>query len=303
MNSCGDVRVQISAELSLHFFKKGPMRRVFTLLQKKQTQSGYLAAAGKTGSEEKWAQASMEYIYEKIHVTDPKKRKRDIESENQASYAYDRFDRVSSVQFEHRMARLISRLTEAIEAIPSNELLEEAIMVNSQQPPLNFRRPSLTPPIFGYEPGFGFDVPQLKVQPMEFPSVLRPTDRLEQDSGPAFPFVESEDLAKLVEDATAKLEREHGEIRGAAPHTGVEGEAWEAFTALNKKALSRQRLILELARDCQLRERYDSDAEFRQETLQSRGIVAVEFEDVNPLQLKTERHYAQDPHYQPIREF
>jgi hypothetical protein len=283
------------------------MRRAYALLQKKQTQSGYLAAAGKTGNEEKWAHASMEYVYEKVHVNDSKKRKHDIVNENQMAFAYDRFDNVSEAHFEMRMGRLISRLTDALDAIPSDELRDEAIFVNSQQPPLNFRRPSLTPPIFGYEPGFGFDVPQLKAQPMEYPSVIRPTDRLEQDmaSSPesSFPFVESDDLAKLADFATAQLEREHGEIRSAAPLTGVEGEAWEAYTALNKKALARQRLILDLSSDPQMRERYESDDDFRVETLQSRGIMALEVEVVDPHQLKVERHYSQDPHYQPIREY
>ncbi|CUG90026.1 Hypothetical protein, putative [Bodo saltans] len=283
------------------------MRRAFTLLQKKQTQAGYLAAAGKTGSEEKWAHASMEYIYEKVHVTDSKKRKHDIDAENQMSFAYDRFDHVSTTNFEQRMERLVARLTEALEAIPSDELRDEAIFLNSQQPPLNLRRPSLTPPIFGYEPGFGFDVPQLKAQPLEYPSIVRPTDRLEQETaaspGSSFPFVESDDISKLTESAAAQLEREHGEIRSAAPVTGVEGEVWEAYTALNKKALSRQRLIFDLSLDPEFRERYDGDEEFRRETLQSRGMVAMDFERADPHQLKVERHYSQDPHYQPIREY
>lgn len=285
------------------------MRRTVCWLQKKQTQAGYLAAAGKTGGEEKWAHASMEYIYEKVHVNDPKKRRRDIQNETQMSFAYDRFDDVSQVNFEHRMERLIARMSEALEAIPSDELREEALLVNSQQPPLNFRRPSLTPPVFGYEPGFGFDVPQLKVQPMEYPSVLRPTDKLEQEDRttspecPSFPFVDAEEMVRLVDEATAKLNKEHGEIRSAAPLTGVEGEAWEAYTALNKKALARQRLILDLSRDPELRDKYDSDEIFRAGELSTRGIVEIELEGVMPNRVKVERHYAQDPHYQPTREF
>lgn len=285
------------------------MRRAFSLLQKKQTQAGFLATAGKVGNEEKWAHAVMEYIYEKNHVTDPKKRARDIQQEQSMSFAFDRLDDVAQRNFELRMSRLIARMNEAVEAIPSDELREEALLINAQQPPLNFRRPSLTPPIFGYESGFGFEVPQLRAQVPEYPPVVRPTDHLQYggnstpEAQESFPFVEPDDIGKLTQAAQAKLELEHGEIREAAPITGVEGESWEAYVALNKVALARQQLILDLAADAELKERYDSDEVFRSEELHRRGIVNLEAEEVDPGRLSVHRHFSQEPHYQPIRKY
>lgn len=56
----------------------GTMSRCRLLLQKKQTANAYAAAAGKVGGEEKWAQAAMQYIYEKRHVNDSRKRQYDV---------------------------------------------------------------------------------------------------------------------------------------------------------------------------------------------------------------------------------
>eukprot|EP00331_Platyophrya_macrostoma_P001383 CAMPEP_0176406890 /NCGR_PEP_ID=MMETSP0127-20121128/1118_1 /TAXON_ID=938130 /ORGANISM="Platyophrya macrostoma, Strain WH" /LENGTH=255 /DNA_ID=CAMNT_0017786057 /DNA_START=163 /DNA_END=930 /DNA_ORIENTATION=+ len=253
----------------------------------------------------------MEYVYEKNHVMDPKKRSKDIETEQSIAFAYDRLDVVAQKNFERRMGRLIERMNDALEAIPSEVLRDEALMINSQQPPLNFRRPSLTPPVFGYESGFGFDVPQLRAQVPEYPPVARPTDKLQYrggddvgDSGTgasSFPFVNPESIHELTQHAQAKLEAEHGDIREAAPVTGVEGEAWEAYVALNKVALARQQLILDLAADAELKEKYDGDEGFRQQELQRRGILPLDVEIVDPQRLSVDRHYAQEPHYQPIR--
>lgn len=276
------------------------------LQAKKQTQAGYMASAGKVGSEEKWGSAVMEYIYERNHVTDPKKRFRDVESEAQVSLAFDRYNAVGQSQFEKRLDKLVQRMSAALEAIPCDKLRDEAIVINSQQPPLNFRRPSLTPPLFGYEPGFGFDVPQLRNQMMEYPPVVRPTDKIEfssTESSESFPFVDAHDMLEVTHAATEKLEKEHGEIRQVAPLTGIEGEAWEMYTALNKKALARQQLLIDLANDQELQEKYDSDEQFRLEEQTRRGLVRVEFEEVHTQRLKVDRHYAQDPAYQPVRKY
>lgn len=285
------------------------LRTTLAVLQKRQTQSGFMAAAGKVGNEEKWSHAVMEYIYEKNHATDPKKRLRDVEAEVSMSLAYDRYNAVAQGHFEDRMKRLLTRLTEALESIPCDAMREEALLLNSQQMPLNFRRPSLTPPVHGYEPGYGLDVPQLRAQLSEYPLTVRPTDRMEFGSEAhhegAFPFVETDDIALLTASASTKLMDEHGALREAAPVTGVEGEAWEAYVALCKKALARQKLIVDLSMDVELRERYDSDEAFRTEELQRRGMQELSVENVDTCRLgvmdPAHRHYAQEPHYQPIR--
>ena len=277
------------------------LKRCSRLLQaKKQTASSFMAAAGKTGNEEKYAQVAMEYIYEKNHVNDGRKRLRDVQGERALQLAYDRFSAVGDKAFDERMQRLVDRMNEAVEAIP-DALRDEALLLNSQQPPLNYRLPTLTPPIHSYEPGFGLDVPQLRAQQMEYPPLVRPTDPMQfgGEASDSFPFVDAESIRTLTLDSKAKFEREHGEIRQAAPVTGVEGEAWEAYAALNKKALARQELILQLCGDPEFKERYDSDEEYRQQVWSERGMLPLEIEDDSPPPHQV--HYAQEPAYQPFR--
>ncbi|EAN78583.1 uncharacterized protein TEOVI_000137800 [Trypanosoma equiperdum] len=274
------------------------------LLQKKQTAASYMANAGKVGSEEKWAQAAMEYLHEKRHCNDSRKRQHDVDNERRMAFAFDRYCSVNEKIFTERLSRLSDRMTEALETIKQlgmDHALEEALMLSSEQPPLNFRRPTLTPPVAGYEPGFGLDVPQLRSRQAEYPPVGRPTDAMEfgEEKDPSFPLVESFRVEDLTTQCLNELEERHGEIREAAPTTGVEGEAWEAYVALQKKALARQQLIFELCNDGELRERYDSDVAFRQRVWEERGMLPLEIERER---LHEEpRHYAQEPAYHPFR--
>ncbi|EKF27650.1 hypothetical protein MOQ_008618 [Trypanosoma cruzi marinkellei] len=278
--------------------------RRFALLQKKQTAAGYMASAGKVGSEEKWAQAAMEYLHEKRHCNDSRKRQHDVDNERRIALAFDRYCAIGEKQFAARMSRLAARMTEALEAMAElgmEQAREEALLLSSEQPPGNYRRPSLTPPVPGYEPGYGLDVPQLSSQQAEYPPIVRPTDALEfgANADPSFPFVD----AYRVEDLTAlcaqELEERHGEIREAAPLTGVEGEAWEAYVALQKKALARQQLIFDLCNDPELREKYDADAEFREQQWAERGMLPLEIKEEELREV--ERHYAQEPAYHAFR--
>lgn len=280
------------------------MRCTAAQLQKKQTAAGYMASAGKVGSEEKWAHAAMEYIHEKNHVNDARKRQQDVDQERSIANAYDRYSAIAEAQFDERLATLVARMSEALEEMQKLGLdtcVEEAVLLNSEQPPGNYRRPSLTPPVLGYEPGFGLDVPQLRGQQSEYPPVRRPTDAIEYGTNPPadFPFVD----AHLIEDLTARhetqLEQQHGTLREAAPVTGVEGEAWEAYVALQRKALARQKLIMDLHNDPELRERYDADAAFRVLEWERRGMGALAVEE--PLPREVELHYAQVPAYEAFR--
>ncbi|ESL11229.1 hypothetical protein TRSC58_01026 [Trypanosoma rangeli SC58] len=178
---------------------------------------------------------------------------------------------------------------------------EEALLLSSEQPPGNYRRPSLTPPVPGYEPGYGLDVPQLCSQQAEYPPVVRPTDALEfgADADPSFPFVDAHRIEDLTALCAQKLEEWHGEIREAAPLTGVEGEAWEAYVALQKKALARQQLIFDLCNNPELREQYDADSEFREQQWAERGMLPLEISEEELREV--ERHYAQEPAYHAFR--
>lgn len=274
--------------------------------QKRQTAEGYMAAAGKVGGEEKWAQAAMEYIYEKNHVNDARKRQADVDKERSVSAAYDRYSAVNEAIFEERMSRLLQRMTDAlntIQALGLNQTLDEATLLNTEQPPCNFRRPALTPPIPGYEPGFGLDVPQLKSQQMEYPPVVRPTDRINfgADGDDSFPFVDAHRVEDLTKACQEELRERHGAIREAAPVTGVEGEAWETYVALQGKALARQQLIFDLANDPELHERYEKEESFRRAELERRGLRPLQVEPARSEEEENNLHYAQVPAYEPFR--
>lgn len=297
-------------------------RSCATSLQKRMTASAFMASSGKTGGEEKYAQVAMEYLYERIHHTDPRKREADIKNETKISQAYDRYSAISEAVFQQRIERLTQRSNAALEAIPHPDLLEEALLLNSEHLPLNFPRPGLTPPIPGFQCGFGVDVPQLRADVHEFPNVVRPSDKMqygetagaeegsEDTSGhPTFPFVEADAATEFTKNYATKVDTLHGEVRKDVPLTGASGEGWEAYVALNKKAIARQQLILDLCGDEDLREQYDGDEELRAKMLEERGITPLIMEDCDeaiPTQrevpaLPIARHYAQDPKYQPIR--
>ncbi|CAD2217703.1 hypothetical protein AGDE_10766 [Angomonas deanei] len=301
-------------------FPRGLCSTVVCRQKQKQTTSGYMANAGKVGGEEKWAQAAMEYIYEKNHVNDGRKRQRDVRQERQLAEAYDRYTAVNEATFSERIARLTARQSEVLSVLqamcPPSEsgttLLEECLLLQTEQLPHNIRRPSLSPPVPGYEPGFGLDVPQLRSQQQEYPAVRRPTDKVQYQTDHAhadnadptapiksFPYLDMYDVENLTSEMAAELEEIHGTLRSTAPVSGVEGEGWEVYMALQKKSLARQALILELYYDNDgFTQKYNEDAEFRQAELARRGLL--------PLEVDNEReegtHFAQVPAYEPFRE-
>ncbi|EPY28565.1 hypothetical protein STCU_05015 [Strigomonas culicis] len=299
-------------------------RRLTTLLQKRQTAAGYMASAGKVGSEEKWAHAAMEYIYEKKHVNDGnKKRQHDVQLERRVAAAFDRYAAHGEAVFEARLARLNARMTEALEAVraldrraaaleaerrataaaaddaaPASTLIEECVLLHTEQPPGSFQRPALAPPLAGYEPGYALDVPQLRSQQAEYPAVHRPTDDLqfrgggggatddggfaaaaEPDSYHQFPYVETYALEDLTAQYEKKLDGLHGALRLHMPLTGVEGEGWEAYVALQRKALRRQRLLIDLAQQGDFAERFERNEDgFRDAELARRGLLPLRVE-------------------------
>lgn len=270
---------------------------------KRPPSTGVSGSAG--GSEEKWAQAAMEFIYEANQTADAGRRAGDVRRERQLSTAFDRYMKANEVVLERRMGRLAARMGECLELLTKlrmPETLEEATMLNSEQPPLHFRRPTLTPPLVGYAPGFGMDVPQLKAQQMEYPAVRRETDELEYGAGGGghFPFVEVHDIADLVQKSTHALTTQAGEIRQAAPTTGVEGESFAAHVALEAKALARQKLLLDLAMNASFRDEYERDEAFRLAELERRGLRRLGVDDARPRH--EIRHFAHEPAYQPFRE-
>lgn len=260
---------------------------------------------GKAGGDEKWAQVAMEYIYEMNCTTDPGKRRLDVDLERRFSTSFDRFLKVNERVMEKRMDRLSHRMSESLELLRElgmEDTLEDAGMLNAEQPPHNFRRPSLTPPLPGYEPGFGMDVPQLKNQQMEYPPIKRLTDDIEfsGSSTSPFPFVEQHEIDSLTQTTLSKLEEECGELREKAPTTGVEGEAWASKVALERKALARQKLILDLTGDSSFQERYNNDSAFRLEEWKKRGIQRLDIDKERDCH--EDVHFAHEPSYQPFRE-
>jgi hypothetical protein len=249
-------------------------------------------------TEDKYGQAVLEYVFEVNHPNDPNKGKQKINEERLLSAAVDKALSHSERRYNERLASLVTRLNEALDQVPE-ELKNEALIFNSEQPPLGLRRPSLTPPLPGYRPGFGLDVPQLRAPQQEFPEMSAPTDSLmETDS---WPFVETESIAEVTRSAAQVLDEAHGAARSDIPLTGVEGEAWEAYVALNRKALARQQLICDLINDPTLKEKYDEDPDFRAAELEKRGILPLEVEEEADV-IRTPVHYAQAPKYEPLPE-
>lgn len=267
-------------------------------------KSNYIYGATKSGVDEKWGQVAMEYIYEVTHSCDSSKRSSDVKQERRISSAFDRLRFSNEHLFKKRMGKLAVRMSEVLELLKNlqlEEALDEASMMNTEQPPLNFRRPTLTPPLPGYEPGFGMDVPQLKSVQMEYPPITTLTDDIEfSEANNNFPFVEAHEITDLVRNTTQKIESQCGELREASPTTGVEGEMWAARLGLERKALARQQLILDLSVDSSYQEEYMRDESFRLRELQKRGLVPLAVDP--PYQRHTEPHFAHEPAYQPIRD-
>lgn len=284
--------------------------------KKKDVSSiAFRKVSGKPGSNpsEALSQTLLESLYEPNMCNDPIKTRANVENERRLSAAYDRLQNVRDVCFEKRMSKLIARGIEALEAIPTGELKDEATLLNSEQPPLDLRRPTLTPPPppnSGFEQAYGMDVPQLRALQSEYPVRTRVDESLRENTE-TYPFAPLESVQQLIEKTRDEIEKYHGAIRAAVPVTGPMGEGFEAGVALQTKALARQQLILDLFSDEHLRETYDADESFREAERERRGIIPLEFEEPvipGPLRLDGTRQIPnglpmerpeQEPKYEP----
>lgn len=275
------------------------LRRLGLLLAPKNANAAAFTTGGSTklGSDEKFTQAAFEYIFEK-NQPDANKRRSDVEEERAIALAHDRFLAAGEREFRVRMQAIVTRMSAVLESLPES-LREEAVMLNSEQPPTNFRRATLTPPLTAYEPAFGLDVPQLRNRFDEYPHTKR-SDAIVADSDPSYPFVDPQDIRGVANATFAELDAALGATRRAVPSTGVGSEAWEAEVALQRKALSRQALILDLADNDVFREKFDSDEVFRQSEFEKRGITPLEyehfpFEEGRLPEPEAPLHYSQQP--------
>jgi hypothetical protein len=158
------------------------------LVMKKIGVGSALAGAGAQGtsnklaSDEKFALAAVEYLYEWNPPNDgANKRAKDVAAEKKAAEAYDRYNHLADACFAHRTDRLVARMNAALAACP-DELLEEATLFNSRAPPLGFRLPKQSPPVAGFEPAFGLDVPQLRLGQVEDAPLERLTDHMQLEA-------------------------------------------------------------------------------------------------------------------------
>lgn len=275
----------------------GSRRHLYSSAVRHQAQS-----ASKGGNEEKWAQGAMEFIYE-MNQANSKKTARDVEVERHLSCTFDRYLSNNEKVFNHRMNRLIERMSEAatvLQSLGMQETLAEATMLNSEHLPLNYRRPSLTPPLPGYEPAFGMDVPQLKSHQMEYPPIQRVSDKIEfENVSDSFPFVGCHEVDHLAQSTDRAMGKCAAELCTSIPVTGADGEAWSAHRSLQSKALARQRLLIDLGTDDSLREKYEESPSFRDAELRSRNIEALR---VEPERTRHERlHFAHEPAHHPYR--
>lgn len=164
------------------------LRSSSRFLQKKVGVGSALAGVGAQGtsnklaSDEKFALAAVEYLYEWNPPNDgAHKRAKDVAAEKKAAEAYDRLTHLGDRCFASRTDRLVARMNDALAACP-DALLEEATLFNSQAPPLGFRLAKQSPPIPGFEPAFGLDVPQLRLGQVEDSPLERPTDHIQLEA-------------------------------------------------------------------------------------------------------------------------
>eukprot|EP00760_Papus_ankaliazontas_P012433 PhM_4_TR15295/c0_g1_i1/m.91527 len=271
----------------------------------------------KTGGEEKFGQAMFDYVAESHTViNDEKKRVKDVVREQEMALALDRYLQVQDNKFDARMTRVMQRATEALESLPE-EFLAEATVMETACHPLRYTRPTHTPPIDGYEPGFGLDVPQLKSPTPEYPPKPFRAPTVPSAADPDVLthecFVGADDVAGYA----AQLEEKWattalGNVRKEYPWTGPEGEQFELYVALNRRALRRQQLLVELSNNDELRALFETGTQEQVDAeLERRGIVPFDLEADKPktvlehqqqgLPEQLNLHHAQEPKYQPMR--
>jgi hypothetical protein len=252
------------------------MRRCFSRFAKSDaTALAGKTAAVKLATDEKFGQAALEYLYEQNKPDAPKTRD-EINDQRALSQALDRFYAIGDAEFTNRLDRLALRSMQVMQSLPP-DLQVEASVLNSEQAPLNFRRPTLTPPLMGYEAAFGLDVPQLRSRIVEYPERV-PLDDEMSETTLSYPFVEPDLVEDLNRDVSANVHSAHEAARSTIPVTGPAGEAWEAQVRLQTRACKRQKLLLRLAEDDTFRERYESDIEFRQEVSHEHDLIPLVIE-------------------------
>ena len=258
---------------------------------------------GAGASDEKYGSAALEYLYEKVHCNDPKKRAKDVAHERLLAQAHDRYASYGEKALTLRIHRLTMRMREVMQSLTRQAdmakqpaLVTEACLLNSTQPPNNYRRPTLTPPLPGYEPGFGLDVSQLRTSQSEYPQLRRVNERGYTDR---YPFAAADDVQQLTSAAMKQIDNVKDSIRSSAPATGTTGEAGEALIELNRKAILRQQVILDAAKGL------PSDPEL----LNTAVTMPPDYNTIESDLTGTRDipandpplHYAQEPKYQPIR--
>ena len=253
-------------------------------------------AKPKAGADEKYGQHLLEYAAEYAFMPSDGHRKKatHIQYEREMTMALERLLASEDLAHDARLAQLISRQNEALEAMPE-AFVVEATALESASPPLNTPGPRLTPPLQGCEPGFGMDVPQLQA-----PVVQYPPRGCDLPNG----YVDISELRALTNRQLARWEEALGRLRERYPYTGPEGEQFELYCFVNLRALRRQLLLLDLYEDPGgLGERMRDPGEARRER-ERRGIVEVEVEAEGEGGRETEGriHFAQRPKYHPFRE-
>lgn len=248
------------------------------LLAKKVDNSALFSGKGgpnKLATDEKFGQAALEYIFEPNGVDAPKTNA-EVEEERLTALALDRMYALGDAELDRRLERQTQRANAVMAALPG-DLRIEASILNSEQPPLAFRRPSLTPPLEGYEPGFGLDVASMHAQVKQYPDDAE-VDAEIADGDKQYPLVDPEVMDEFNEGAIKHLEALHDAARGRVANAGPSSEAWEASLALEKRAARRQRLIFRLAEDPDMQERYDTDDAFRTHVQAEYGLLPLQEE-------------------------
>ena len=247
-------------------------------------------------NDDKIGQNFIDYVAEYSTVANDglRKKQADVDRERQYALGCERFLQKCDADWDLQMQRAIMRQNEALESLPK-EFIEEATIPNTQPYPLNMSRPKLTPPIYGYEPAYGMDVPQLRAEVMEYPL---PTNTEHTDDTQDTTTARQFTLQKLQEWKDAL-----GGLRSEYPYTGPEGEQFEMYCALNIRALERQLLILDIHDDPEGLGKQMECPKFASEERIRRGINGIEVSrerDVvsdGPPKL----HEAQCPQYHPFR--
>ena len=251
--------------------------------------------AHRVSSDDKMGQHFIDYVVEYSSVCNDGHRKKqaDVDRERSFALACDRLLQQTDEMWDKQMNSSIQRQNEVLESLPE-EFIENATSLNAQPFPLNVSKPKLTPPLSGYEPAYGMDVPQLRAEIPQYPN-----------PSPAKDQMEAGDESSVRNFTVKKLRAWRdalGRVRKAYPYTGPEGEQFELYCALNMRSLQRQLLILDMSDDPTLRSQMEN-ADFSAAERERRGIQGITVsEERNVLKDGAPTlHAAQSPLYHPFR--